>query len=51
MWRAAMRPAADRWPALLSRAEALDTERWEQLHDGRGAERLAAVVREVAGCG
>lgn len=39
------------WPAVLARAEALDTGRWARLHDGGGAARLAAIVREVAGCG
>jgi hypothetical protein len=41
-------PRAAAWPALLHRAEQRDPERWALLHDGRGAERLAAVVRSVA---
>lgn len=37
-------PAADAWPALLTRAAALDPTRWDPLHDGRGATRFAAVL-------
>lgn len=40
-------PAAHEWPALLAAAEARDTGRWALLHDGGGARRLAATVREV----
>ena len=42
-------PAAEEWPALLAAAEARDPSRWELLHDGRAASRLAALVRETAG--
>jgi UDP-N-acetylglucosamine:LPS N-acetylglucosamine transferase len=42
-------PEAAAWPDLLASAEASDTGRWAELHDGAGASRLAAVVREVAG--
>lgn len=41
-------PAPGAWPGLLTSAEARDTGRWALLHDGRGARRLAALVREVA---
>lgn len=41
-------PAVAEWPALLAAAEARPVERWALLHDGGGAGRLAAVVREVA---
>ncbi len=40
----------DDWAVVLDRAAALDTERWSLLHDGRGAERFAAVIEEVAAC-
>lgn len=38
------------WPAVLAAAGARDLALWDALHDGRGAQRLAAVVREVAAC-
>lgn len=43
-------PSPSDWPALLADAEARPMDLWRALHDGRGAERLAAVVRNVA-CG
>lgn len=42
-------PDAADWPAVLRAAEARGTEGWGLLHDGGGARRLAAVVREVIG--
>jgi UDP-N-acetylglucosamine:LPS N-acetylglucosamine transferase len=42
-------PADEEWPALLAAAEARDPSRWELLHDGRAASRLAALVSEAAG--
>ncbi len=36
------------WRTVLAAAEARDPSRWALLHDGRGAERLASVVRFVA---
>ena len=41
-------PPAEEWPATLAAAEARDASRWALLHDGEGAQRLAAVVREAA---
>jgi len=41
-------PRASEWPGLLLDAEARPTGLWGALHDGRGASRLAAVVRDVA---
>jgi UDP-N-acetylglucosamine:LPS N-acetylglucosamine transferase len=40
-------PAPGEWPPLLAAAEAAPPERWDALHDGDGARRLAALVREV----
>jgi predicted glycosyltransferase len=45
------RPHPSEWPGLLSESEARPTELWETLHDGRGASRLADVVRHVARSG
>lgn len=42
-------PDAADWPALLSTAAGRGGDRWSAHHDGRGAERIAAVVRRVAG--
>ena len=36
------------WREVLTRAQARDPCSWERLHDGRGAARLAAVIRERA---
>jgi hypothetical protein len=36
------------WRAVLTRAQARDPHGWERLHDGGGAARLAAVIRECA---
>ena len=44
-------PESGEWPRLLAAAEASELGRWAELHDGAGASRLAAVVREVAGAG
>ncbi len=41
-------PAPAAWPDALRAAEARDLSRWKQLHDGQGAARLAAVVRDAA---
>jgi UDP-N-acetylglucosamine:LPS N-acetylglucosamine transferase len=41
-------PRASDWPALLAEAEARPTGLWGALHDGRGAARMAAVIRRVA---
>jgi hypothetical protein len=41
-------PSPADWPAVLAAAEARPTQRWDALHDGRGAARLAGIVREVA---
>ncbi len=41
-------PAASEWPALLDTAVSRDAARWSLLHDGQGAERLAAVIAEAA---
>lgn len=41
-------PAPAEWPRLLEQAEARDPGRWALLHDGGGAQRLAAVVDGVA---
>ena len=41
-------PAPGDWRALLARAERADMSRWRLLHDGHGAPRAAALVREVA---
>lgn len=40
-------PAPDRWPALLETA-ATSRADWAGYHDGRGAQRLAALAQEVA---
>jgi len=45
------RPHPSEWPGLLSESEARPTQLWETLHDGRGASRLADVVRDVARSG
>jgi hypothetical protein len=36
------------WREVLTRAQARDPHGWERLHDGGGAARLAAVIRERA---
>lgn len=36
------------WSAVLAAAEARDVTRWAELHDGHGAERLAATIAAVA---
>jgi UDP:flavonoid glycosyltransferase YjiC (YdhE family) len=41
-------PRGPDWPGLLADAEARPVALWGALHDGRGASRMAAVVREVA---
>ena len=41
-------PEAAAWPGVLAAARERDPARWEVLHDGRGAQRLAALVAEVA---
>ena len=46
---------APRWPTpdelgpLLDATLALDLRRWDQVHDGRGARRAAALIEEVHG--
>ena len=42
-------PGPGEWGSVLAAAERRPTERWAELEDGHGAERLAAAVREVAG--
>lgn len=42
-------PAAEAWPAVLAAARTRDPQRWAALHDGHGAQRLAALVDAVAG--
>lgn len=41
-------PAADAWPSLLDAVNRAPAPDWAAFHDGHGAERLAAVVEEVA---
>jgi hypothetical protein len=41
-------PAAGDWPGLLARAAGRDPAGWAVLHDGGGAARFAAQVRELA---
>jgi UDP-N-acetylglucosamine--N-acetylmuramyl-(pentapeptide) pyrophosphoryl-undecaprenol N-acetylglucosamine transferase len=36
------------WREVLTRAQARDPDGWARLHDGGGAARLAAVIRERA---
>ncbi len=37
-------PATEEWPSILRRASQWDPTRWERLHDGGAARRLAEVV-------
>ncbi|WP_181312511.1 glycosyltransferase [Nocardioides campestrisoli] len=40
-------PAPERWPGLLDEAVSRGGESWSRWHDGAGAERFAALLREV----
>ncbi|HEX8101652.1 MAG TPA: hypothetical protein VF533_03500 [Solirubrobacteraceae bacterium] len=40
-------PAPREWPRVLAQAERRPAAAWDRLHDGRGAERLAAVVETL----
>lgn len=41
-------PEPERWPGVLARAQQLDPDRWDVLHDGGGPRRFARAVRQVA---
>jgi UDP-N-acetylglucosamine:LPS N-acetylglucosamine transferase len=41
-------PDPEQWPEVLARARTRDPRDWEMLHDGRGAQRLAAEIRACA---
>jgi len=41
-------PDRRQWPTVLDRAQALGGEGWSRYHDGQGAPRMAAALKEWA---